>query len=593
MTDVNKSFVFDEKFASMVEQRKVTPFEILIKTSGANFVFSDRNHSIEMLASRSQDRFHAWIHDEKDRNLHPIPFLADGPGSGKSRFLQELRTSFKNHIMEGDYNEKFKDVMNDALYINVTFGNGSIYKPEESGIGVEKSLALRMMFQFQDEYKQFDTFLVNRKEYMIDLALLLDELYKYTKCVVLGIDEVNKVYDVEPKKLKELLNAIGGRCCSSSCFFVPVVAGTVIGPLNQYVTKSTHPPLPIPLPLLSFESSKTILSTKDRSIAKMIENNPEMSTLIADIGGHCRALEILFDSLRKCGNDALSYFDNVKNCVEVELEGRYHVSEIPLGAAIALSILGIRVDKNDEYPDDKALKFQDLEEKGFTKIENEKLKVPYVFICCFLNRRRGIPYVKFWNELLITGNIWWQHWEVFNRNYLVFRLSLYRYLGQESITLRQLFNGAKTSLPEDVDIEIKVPSNNQLRITRANQRFPTTNSNNPFSVGVGVLNAAGAPFDAFMYLETVGNGNLLVALQMKLANHDSRSPQVINIRMINEELNKMNKTISSNLNGTDCVCVIVGRCEASFDENILSGKCFVISKNEYKDYYGDLYYHRI
>jgi hypothetical protein len=590
---VNKSFVFDEKFASLVEQRKVTPSEILIKSSGANFVFSDRNQSMGMLASCSQDRFHAWIHNDQDRNLHPIPFLADGPGSGKSRFLQELRTSFKNHIMEGDYSEEFKDVMNDALYINVTFGNGSIYKPEESGIGVEKSLALRMMFQFQDEYKQFNAFLRNRKDYMIDLGLILDELYTYTKCVVLGIDEVNRVYDVEPKKLKELLNAIGGSCCSSSCFFVPVVAGTVIGPLSEYVTKSTHPPLPIPLPLLSFESSKTILSTKDQSIANMIQNYPEMSTLIADIGGHCRALEILFDSLRKFSRNVPGYFDNVINCVEVELEGRYSVSNIPLGAAIALSVLGVSVGINTEYPDAKALKFQDLEEKGFVKIENKKLKVPYVFICCFLKRTPNIPYAKFWNELLITGNIWWQDWEVFNRNYLVFRLSLYRYLGYESITLRQLFNGAKTSLPKDVDIGIKVPSNNQLRITSAKQRFPSNNGNNPFSVGEGVLNAAGAPFDAFMYLETGGIGNLLVALQMKLANNDSRSPQVINDNKINEEWNKINKTISSNLNGTDCVCVILGRCEASFDENGLSGKCFVISKNEYKDYYGELYYHRI
>ncbi|KAI3655320.1 hypothetical protein MP638_003718, partial [Amoeboaphelidium occidentale] len=229
-----------------------------------------------------------------------------------------------------------------------------------------------------------------------------------------------------------------------------------------------------------------------------------MSTLIADIGGHCRALEILFDSLGKFSVVLHAYFDDVKNDVETELERRYKISAIQLGTAIAHSVLGKNVNRYSDYPEGKNLTYQNLEEKGLVKIENQKLKIPYIFISCFIKRRNDLKYARFWTDLLITGNILWQDWEKFNRNYLMFRLSLYRYLEEESTTLRELLKGAKTSFPENFDIEIKIPVEEELKIIQTNERFPTS-KNVPFPTGTGVLNAAGAPFDAFMYLETVRN----------------------------------------------------------------------------------------
>ena len=66
----------------------------LVETDGCDFEFSDRNDSFSLLAEKLDERHTAFVQKKKDRNLHPIPFLADGPGSGKSRFLQELPNSF-------------------------------------------------------------------------------------------------------------------------------------------------------------------------------------------------------------------------------------------------------------------------------------------------------------------------------------------------------------------------------------------------------------------------------------------------------------------------------------------------------------------
>ncbi|CAG8677336.1 23168_t:CDS:10 [Rhizophagus irregularis] len=60
----------------------------------------------------------------KDRNLHPIPLLANGPDTGRSRLLQELptllREQAKNYTTD---NELLKMINNQMYAINVTFGN--------------------------------------------------------------------------------------------------------------------------------------------------------------------------------------------------------------------------------------------------------------------------------------------------------------------------------------------------------------------------------------------------------------------------------------------------------------------------------------
>ncbi|CAB4388867.1 unnamed protein product [Rhizophagus irregularis] len=60
----------------------------------------------------------------KDRNLHPIPLLANGPDTGRSRLLQELptllRVQTKNYTTD---NELLKMINNQMYAINVTFGN--------------------------------------------------------------------------------------------------------------------------------------------------------------------------------------------------------------------------------------------------------------------------------------------------------------------------------------------------------------------------------------------------------------------------------------------------------------------------------------
>jgi hypothetical protein len=219
-------------------------------------------------------RFVAWSSKIKDRNAHPIPFLADGPGTGKSRFLQELPASFRAFVLKSEqrYDQKFREAVDSALFINVTFGNGSKFSKAETVIEMETLLCFRIMYQIDnDGCDTYRSFFEKHKSDKITLSSFLKKLQTKFSCFVLGIDEVNMVHELDKNTFKYLLDILGEISCESKAFFVPIIAGTVIVPLQDYVTKSTHPPIHIPLPLLSFEACCEILKkTKWRLLEQVL-----------------------------------------------------------------------------------------------------------------------------------------------------------------------------------------------------------------------------------------------------------------------------------------------------------------------------------
>ncbi|CAJ0824660.1 10013_t:CDS:2 [Entrophospora sp. SA101] len=70
---------------------------------------------------------------------------------------------------------------------------------------------------------------------------------------ILGIDELNHLYNKSDSICHDLVRAIGRTLCSTpkKLFLIPILAGTIEGPLNQYIRSSMHIPLCLPLPLLS------------------------------------------------------------------------------------------------------------------------------------------------------------------------------------------------------------------------------------------------------------------------------------------------------------------------------------------------------
>ncbi|KAJ2994827.1 hypothetical protein HDV02_001286 [Globomyces sp. JEL0801] len=374
-----KPLAFDEETTDQVKKRRLSISKNLVDTSGADFVYSDRTSSMKVLADCLAQRHVAWKEGKTDRNLHPIPFLADGPGSGKSRFLQELPSSLINLVSQGGYSQEFKNIFKSPVCIKFTFSNGTPYTFDEAEqFSVHQSICLRILYQYETGYSNFQSFYNDYKSQEFILSRILEKVGTDASCIILGIDELNKVYeidlykqkdlqDIKERLLSELFRWVGSLSCEFSPFFIPVLAGTVIGPIKSVVRKSTHPPLHIPLPLLSFESCLNIFAKKNTMFSQLVQTSRQLRQLISDCGGHCRSLEILFDGMLKINHSSPSFWDDVTVYVRHCLNERYDLSNYPLGSAIALSFLGRPVKRKDSYPEHPSLNIQDLEERGLIK----------------------------------------------------------------------------------------------------------------------------------------------------------------------------------------------------------------------------------
>jgi hypothetical protein len=186
-------------------------------------------------------------------------------------------------------------------------------------------------------------------------------------------------------------------------------------------------------------------------------------------------------------------------------------------------------------------------------------------------------------------DFWWQDWEKFNCRYIAFRLSLFAYLKRTTVPLSEFFAGAKMNLP--VDDHVKIPKLEDIKVVELQKRYPETEKI-AFQMGTSYLNAGGAPFDSFMYLQTERGEPLLLAFQMKLSYSKSQTGQVINDSLIHDEYNKVKKVVDETLHNTQFLCIILGRCDGRFKDH-LPDNCVIVSKAEQKNFYGESYYHRL
>jgi hypothetical protein len=593
--------------------------QTLVSSTGADFSFSDRESSFEILASSLEKRFYCHKFRLRDKMLHKLPFLADGPGSGKSRFLQELPKSFAAYVKNlkqsfyinkdlpvvvGSYLkdthaafDDFKNTLSSALFINISFGNGSVYTSDEMQIGIQKSLCLRILYPFfAHRYPSYSYLLFDYLKKGISLPNLsfentLDLLGKDRKCIVLGIDEVNVLHMVSKDLFKQLFSLVGSISCSHPSFFVPVLAGTVVGPMMEVVSNSMYPPLHIPLPLLSFDSCVHILSVKDQRLAEQVKTDDSLRQVVSEIGGHCRALEILYEALEKFSNKSSHHLDNIISSVVNTLSSLYPISKIPLfGKAIAYYFLSMRVVEEKKVSEfESPLTFLNLEEYGILKLHRRldnsiRVKIPFIFVLCYLEYSDD-EYSKFWVRLLISNKMYWQPWEEFNCSYMAFRLSLYAKLGISTIPIAEFLSGAKMNISED--IILKIPSIHDIKTAKISYQFPSTRQTES-NIGTCVLNAPGAPFDAYVYLETT-TGKLLLVQQMKLASTDSVTPQKLSNSKIADDYNKACASIDQYIPKTDNIILILGRCKGVFDTEKLPINCAVVSLNEFQEFYGEEY----
>ena len=404
--------------------------------------------------------------------------------------------------------------------------------------------------------------------------------YRY---LVLGIDETNKVYEHNIKAFEDLFKVIGRLSCTSSVLFVPVLAGTAIGPTEKLWNNSKQPFCMLPLIPLSLEASKNILKQK---IPELETGDTKFIQLVSDIGGHARLLEYLYDVLVSpdYNRDTENYWATVGSAVRSRITDSYQVNHPALGNAIAYSFLPLLVNQAGSSLDDFSL--LSLEEDGLIYLEPKGLKylvkIPFMFVWCYLQNIKDTHY-KFWYHTLGGEKNGWQEWDVFNRNYIAFRLSLHYFLGHDEVPIREFFKGAIYNLPEDMTIQIPT-SFEKIIMENFQHRYNAHSSSLTF-----FLNRA----DTGCWLQTIQAGLppsiFLVVPQSKLS--DLKDP--IDLKFFNREYQKVNDSVSKTLPNMDFVFVMIMRSDVDFKKSTLPSKSVLVSNSEFVTFFGESYLQRL
>ena len=581
----------------------------LVDSTGADFTFLDRDDSCAELATCLAQRYFCHKLRIKDKQQHPIPILADGPGSGKSRFLQELphyfasfvQTSaeYYNRLIQGNrLNPKasayvqqhpeafaaFKADMASSHYCTISFAGATVYAEEaEKACTIEESICLRLLYP----YHHFTSFLAFVHAYLqtpkqlVTLSATVDKIAKGSTCAVLGIDEISKLYAASPGKFNALFTQIGGLCATNPLFLFAVFAGTNIRAITVSLRESSYAPLHVPLPLLSFESSMQIVCQKNSRFLSCA-SHPGFAQLMSEVGGHCRALEYLYEHLvRFADAHFLNCLDQVLLSTLVDLAKVYDFETLGLDVAIAYSFLPLLL------PATKwKVSFTQMHEKGllrFSRSTRPAVIVPYIFVLCYLTFVPN-PLTRFWKKCLLDQHMQWQDWEVFGCSYVAFRLSLFTVLEYTTLPLSEFLSGATIHCPNDVSITL--PPNQSVNCIAIPNQFPST-CKGSFSNGECVLNASGAPFDAFVYLQST-NCRLLIAMQMKFANATSVSPQQVTIKTIEAEYEKSSASIKMHLPETPFFFLLLAHCHGNYDLSNIPDNCAIVTIENQADFFGML-----
>ncbi|RUS14604.1 hypothetical protein BC937DRAFT_93571, partial [Endogone sp. FLAS-F59071] len=476
----------------------------LVKTFGRDFEFLGRDRSMQTLwnGTDKRDGIMGRFLNRKydDKIFHPIPVLAGGPGTGKSRFLDEAERFLKEYANSSGNQEIFNAFAN-MVVVNTTYGSGSAAEDLDTLVGGQSSLAIRILFEyFQPQYEdaRFDyssfsadcgkgnigAFKLSTVLRIIqkDVMLMKQPTTSTTMVVVIGIDEFNNLHDFDRETARKLIHGIGSTMCLSpkDIFFVPILAGTIEGSLEQYIMGSMHKALHLPLPLLDQDDSMKIskvIKLDRKTLNDYILSNHYFQVCIGDIGGHVRTLEYFYEEVAKKLYEKKNNPDQIEIAVIMEIirakiSDDYNLQLYSdwLTPALAKCILGIEVRNMDTISCvNETMTYQDVSSRGILNLEYSryesgemfKIRIPYLWMS-ELVAASVHPGMSFWKTMLNYDEpMHWQDFEGFNVKFLALRLSLFRLLGYSKIKLKEFLYGAifSHSFP---DVQVIIPENIQL-----------------------------------------------------------------------------------------------------------------------------------
>ena len=384
---------------------------------------SDRNweyqgidiHQKEKIMGAVKNHFDKWKEGSEKKNEHPIFCCLTGPGRGKTRLLDEFPAILKDILKE----DELKTRIENAYVFPVTFSNGTANTYQQS---VEWHIAVRMLWQLEDQKGGFESFCQDalKKDNTLSIIGVLNQLAEGENkelkdlTVVLLVDEINKIQDLDVN-FSSLLNGISTIVNSCVAFFIPVLAGTVLGPVKDFIVKTNskqlfvfvQPPVIDPWMIKKNDSKDLVFDSQSKAYI----------AVVSDMGRNPRALEYLQKTFSK-ETDFSKAIGNVGTMLKHEYGTVLQNSDVQENLTQILRVVfGRKKVLLSDSISGSDLKIQDIVDLGLfshssADISSEGyLEVPYCFLWLITDHVKELK--KFFLPESDHYSATWQNFEEF------------------------------------------------------------------------------------------------------------------------------------------------------------------------------------
>ena len=268
----------------------------LVGKFGFNFEYQPPEEILPLLSENIQRHFNAFQRGSQDKNDHPLFLVLSGAGTGKSRFLDEFQALCITALKDSpDLSSKIES----AYVFKLSFENGGSVDTFTDG---GYSIGSRMLFQLTDG-EDWHVFRKRGCAEMMPLQVLklLAEIEKKKisdMTVLLMVDgmqgllgheapKADSKFSVALKVVSDLVNG-SSHLLQEYPFVIACCSATFHNPVSSVLLESGQWRIEIPLP--SLDGNKIFGS---------YVQDPLISLLVSDMGGHGRALEALWFTLSK------------------------------------------------------------------------------------------------------------------------------------------------------------------------------------------------------------------------------------------------------------------------------------------------------
>ncbi|GMF24240.1 unnamed protein product [Phytophthora lilii] len=275
----------------------------LATTPGAQWDFQHPPEYTEV-ATALRTHYETWKENKQDKMNHPLFLCLDGPGTGKSRFLDEFPTILREHVFAGtDEDPKMMSLLADAFTFNINFETEA--STQDRLLGGEEVIGARMLYQLQDDV-EWELFSQDQSNHCIpEEALAILAQISGTKledmCVILCVDNMQLL---DYTKFFIALQVLSGLVNRSTCWVIAIGAATISTPVVDYLSRSPQSTIFLETVTLS----RPRLNGKD--IFEVFPDQELTQLLVDDMGGHGRALETLLmvmSTMNRSKQESLEY----------------------------------------------------------------------------------------------------------------------------------------------------------------------------------------------------------------------------------------------------------------------------------------------